>query len=198
MDIHTRNYRSTEERRREIVDATIRVLADYGFAATSFARIREVAELSSTRMISYHFADKAALMGAVVEQVVQKAAAAMVPAMEAETTWRGKLAAYIRTNLRFLAENRLAARAVIEVISNAPRVDNGMREDTSALLLSVLLSQGQQTGEFRAFDTLVVARCIRASIDAFATTMPATDEAADAAIAEIAELFDRATRPEGA
>lgn len=194
----TRSYRSTEERRREIVDATIRVLAEHGFAATSFARIREIAELSSTRMISYHFADKAALMGAVVEHVVQKAAAVMVPAMEAETTWRGKLAAYIRTNLCFLAENRLAARAVIEVISNAPRSDNGIREDTSALLLSVLLSQGQQAGEFRAFDPLVVARSIRASIDAFATTMPATDEAAEAAIGEIVELFDRATRPEGA
>lgn len=197
MTPSTRTYRTTEERRREIVEATIAVLAEHGFAETSFSRIREQGELSSTRMISYHFADKAALMRAVVEHVVQGAAAVMVPAMEAEGTWAGKLAAYIRTNLRFLAEHRNAARAVIEVIQNAARADNGLREDTSALLLSVLLSHGQQAGEFRTFDTLVVARSIRATIDAFATTMPESSEAAEAAIAQIVELFRRATRSEG-
>lgn len=193
-----RSYRSTEERRSEIVDATIRVLAEHGFAATSFARIRETAGLSSTRMVSYHFVDKAALMQAVVEHVVQQAAAAMVPAMEAETTWRGKLAAYIETNLRFLADNRSSARAVIDVVQNAPRVDNGLREDTSALLLSLLLSQGQDAGEFRPFDPLVVARSIRATIDAFAIAMPADDHTVHAAITEISALYQRATRSEGA
>lgn len=189
-----RTYRPTADRRREIVNATISVLAERGFAATSFARIREDAGLSSTRMISYHFTDKAALMQAVVEHVVQDAAAVMVPAMESADTWRGKLAAYIRANLRFLAENRFAARAVIEVIANAPRADNSLREDTSTVLLSVLLSRGQESGEFRPFDALVIARSIRASIDAFATTMPSTPTATDVTITEIVELFDRATR----
>ncbi|WP_247597297.1 TetR family transcriptional regulator [Leifsonia sp. PS1209] len=59
----TRGYQSTEERRRQMIDATSGVIAEHGFAATSFARIREVAGLSSTRMISHHFVDKAALMG---------------------------------------------------------------------------------------------------------------------------------------
>jgi len=193
----TRSYRTTQERRAEIIEATVRVLAEQGFAAASFARIREVAELSSTRMISYHFVDKAALMGALVEHVVQQAAAVMVPAMEAEATWRGKLAAYLTSNLRFLAENRLAARAVIEVIRNAPRTDNDLREDTSVLLLSLLLTQGQEAGEFRAFDPLVVARSIRATIDAFAMTMPSEEAATAAAIDEIVALYHRATRPEG-
>lgn len=193
----TRSYRTTQERRAEIIEATMRVLAEQGFAAASFARIREVAELSSTRMISYHFADKAALMGALVEHVVQQAAAVMVPAMEAEPTWAGKLAGYLRSNLRFLADNRLAARAVIEVIRNAPRADNGLREDTSALLLSLLLAQGQEAGEFRVFDTLVMARSIRATIDAFAMTMPSGEAATAVAIDEIVALYHRATRPEG-
>ncbi|WP_439901443.1 TetR/AcrR family transcriptional regulator [Microbacterium azadirachtae] len=193
----TRSYRTTQERRAEIIEATVRVLAEQGFAAASFARIREVAELSSTRMISYHFVDKAALMGALVEHVVQQAAAVMVPAMEAEATWRGKLAAYLTSNLRFLAENRLAARAVIEVIRNAPRTDNDLREDTSALLLSLLLTQGQEAGEFRAFDPLVMARSIRATIDAFAMAMPSEEAATAATIDEIVALYHRATRPEG-
>lgn len=195
MPTDTRSYRSSDERRREIVDATIQVLAEQGFAATSFARICEAAGFSSTRMVSYHFREKAALMQAVVERVVADAAAVMVPAMEAEETWRGKLSAYIGSNLRFLADHRLAARAVIEVIANAPRSDNELREDTSALLLSVLLTHGQQAGEMGEFDPPVVARAIRATIDAFATTMPASEAATEAAIAEIVALFDRATAP---
>ncbi|NGZ99760.1 TetR family transcriptional regulator [Nocardioides sp. W3-2-3] len=173
----------------------MQVLAEQGFAATSFARICETAGYSSTRMISYHFREKAALMQAVVERVVSDAAAVMVPAMEAEETWRAKLAAYVGSNLRFLADHRLAARAVIEVIANAPRAENGLREDTSALLLSVLLTHGQEAGEMGTFDPLVVARAIRATIDAFATSMPTSTEAADAAITEIVALFDRATAP---
>src|SRR3982751_1186084 len=77
-----RVYRSTESRRQEIVDAAIRTLASHGYAATSFARIMDAAGLSSTRMISYHFADKAALMEAIVASVIREAAAAMVPAIE--------------------------------------------------------------------------------------------------------------------
>lgn len=192
----TRSYRTTQERRTEIVEATVRVLAEQGFASASFARIRETAGLSSTRMISYHFADKAALMAALVEHVVQRAALVMVPAMEAEPMWAGKLTAYLRANLRFLADNRLSARAVIEVIRNAPRADNDLREDTSALLLSVLLTHGQAAGEFRAFDPLVVARSIRATIDAFAMTMPSDEAATATAIEEIVALYQRATRPE--
>jgi AcrR family transcriptional regulator len=192
-----RIYRSTESRRQEIVDAAIHTLATHGYAATSFARIMDAAGLSSTRMISYHFADKAALMGAIVESAIRGAAAVMVPSMEAESTMRGKLAAYIHSNLMFLLEHREAARAVIEIISNAPRQDNDMREDTSAVLLSLLLAQGQEAREFRAFDTAVVARSIRATIDAFAVHMPERNDTARAAIDEIVALYDRATKPEG-
>ncbi len=194
----TRVYRSTEDRRREIVDATIQVLAEHGFAHSSFGRIRDAAGLSSTRMISYHFADKAALLGAVIEHVVTTASAVMVPAMEREQTVRGKLAAYIHSNLQFLADHPLAARAAIEVIANTPRPQNELREDTSTLLLAVLLTQGQESGEFCAFDTNVVARAIRAAIDAFAMTIPRTRAAVEQTIAETVALFDRATSTEGA
>lgn len=190
-------YRGTDERRREIVDATIRVLAEHGFANTSFSRIRETAGLSSTRLISYHFADKSVLLGAVIEQVVNAAAAVMVPAMEGQPTIRGKLDAYIRTNLRFLADNPLYARAAVEVIANTPRPDNRTREDTSVMLLATMLMQGQQAGELCEFDCVVVARAVRAAIDAFASAIPESPRAVDTFIDETADLFDRATTTGG-
>src|SRR5687768_12945642 len=57
-------------RRAQILEATIAVIAEEGFAKASFARIRERAGLSSTRLISYHFAGKAELVAALVEHVV--------------------------------------------------------------------------------------------------------------------------------
>ena len=52
-------------RREQIVAAAIEVIAAAGFAQASFARIAEHAGLSSTRLISYHFAGKADLMATV-------------------------------------------------------------------------------------------------------------------------------------
>ena len=169
------------------------VLAEQGFTQTSFARIREHAQLSSTRLISYHFADKAELLQAVIERIVAASAEVMVPAMDREETIRGKLAAYIRSNMAFLADHPAWARAAIEIIANVPRPQNEVREDTSAMLLAVLLAQGQQAGEMRAFDPAIMAHNVRAAIDAFAARLPQDPSLVDVAIFETVTLFDRAT-----
>ena len=61
----TRSFAS-EARRAQIVAATMQVIAEDGLAQASFARIAERAGLSSTRLISYHFAGKDELIEAVV------------------------------------------------------------------------------------------------------------------------------------
>ncbi|TDD47082.1 TetR family transcriptional regulator [Nonomuraea terrae] len=45
-------------RRAQIVGATIATIAELGYHQASFARIAERANLSSTRLISYHFDHK--------------------------------------------------------------------------------------------------------------------------------------------
>ena len=117
----------------------------------------------------------------------------MVPAMDREATIRGKLAAYIRSNMAFLADHPTWARAAIEIIANAPRPQNEVREDTSAMLLAVLLAQGQQAGEMRTFDPAIMAHNVRATIDAFAARLPQDPSLVDATISETVALFDRAT-----
>ena len=57
-------------RRTQIINATIETVAEaWGFARTTFTRIAERGGLSSTRLISYHFQDKADLMRAVIVDV---------------------------------------------------------------------------------------------------------------------------------
>jgi AcrR family transcriptional regulator len=56
-DTGGRRRLSPAARRREIVAATIDTVAALGYRSASFAKIAERSGLSSTRLISYHFAD---------------------------------------------------------------------------------------------------------------------------------------------
>ena len=196
MTPETRTYARTDGRRGQIVSATIQALAEGGYAAMTFSRIREVGRLSSTRLISYHFDTKDRLAEAVVMQVVSDAAEIMRPAMDAAPDFRAKLSAYIRSNLEYLSGHPAEAIAVTEIVRGSGRPRSG--DDVSVMLLSILLSQGQHAGEFGEFDPEVMARSVRATIDEFAyrRTVSPRDDAAE--IAEIVAIYDRATaRAEG-
>lgn len=200
-----------EARRAQIVAATIDLLATEGITGASFGRIVKAAGLSSTRLISYHFASKEALLQAVFGAVVAEAAARMRPALDAQPTAVGKLEAYIRSNLEFLAAYPKHAKAVVEIARagamppneaspDRPAASNVGPEaaDAAVLLLARLFSMGQATGEMRDFDPVIMARSLRASIDTVAViveTTPPID--IDHYANELVALFVRATAPEG-
>jgi AcrR family transcriptional regulator len=201
-----------EARRAQIIAATIDLLAAEGITGASFGRIVKAAGLSSTRLISYHFASKEALLQAVAGAVVAEAAATMRPALDAQSTAVGKLEAYIRSNLAFLAAYPKHAKAVVEIAraASTPRDqappdqaegsddEPGARDDVAVHLLAQLFAMGQAAGEMRNFDTMIMARALRASIDTAAVIVvmtPATDT--DHYANELVALFVRATAPEG-
>ncbi|TQS44295.1 TetR/AcrR family transcriptional regulator [Cryptosporangium phraense] len=183
-------------RRAQIIDSAIVAIAELGYARASFGRIAEHAGISSTRLISYHFDDKHELMRAVAQAVLARAAEYMVPRIEAADGRREALAEYIRANLAFIEEHPAHIRALIEIASNA-RTDDGTPllaaegEDPAVLLLAAEFRAGQQAGEFRTFDPLVMARTVRAAIDASAGRAENAPAYAD----ELVTLFDLATRP---
>jgi len=209
-----------EARRAQIVAATIELLATEGIKGASFGRIVKEAGLSSSRLISYHFASKEALLRAVAGAIVAEAAAMMRPALDAAPTAVGKLEAYIRSNLDFLAAYPKHAKAVVEIARAAGAPDRpvdsldapgsegaspapsaeapaDVPDDTAVLLVAQLFAMGQATGEMRPFDTRIMARVLRASIDTVAVivaTVPTLDlhHYAD----ELVSLFLRATTPE--
>ena len=57
-------------RRAQIVQAAIETIAEAGYRGATFARITERAGLSSTGLISYHFASRDELIGEVVAKVI--------------------------------------------------------------------------------------------------------------------------------
>ena len=152
-------------RRAQIVAAAIETIADVGYANASFARIARRAGLSSTGLISYHFAGKSDLMA----QVAQETFAAMGEHMAARMSGaRGPaqaLEAYIRGITEFIAGHRRPMKAVLEIFMNG-----GVRytPDTELVTLSPveeILRRGQSAGDFRQFDPRIMAAVIQRAVD---------------------------------
>lgn len=187
---------TTEARRAQIVAAAIDTIAELGYGNASFARIAKRAGISSTRLISYHFDDKAELVRAVVGAVLTQAADHMGRRMSAAAGRQALLSAYIESNLEFIAEHPTAIRAVIEIAANA-RADDGTAlvrpadVDDPTGRLTAMFREGQAAGDFRVFDPTVMAVTLRAAIDA-AASIPGLDPHAYAA--ELVTLFTLATR----
>ena len=187
-------------RRAQIVAATIEVIAELGYGQATFARIAEQAGLSSTRLISYHFAGKDELVEAVVAEVYGQMARWMGERMAGCAGGREALLTYIRGLVAFIAEHPAQMRALMSVFLDHRAEGGGRTYDSDSERralepLEGILRGGQEAGEFRAFDTFVMAATIQRSIDGLPfllRTAPGLDLAAYAE--ELATMFDLATR----
>ncbi len=187
-------------RRTQIVQATIATIAGVGFQRASYAQIAQQAGLSSTGLISYHFASKAELIEEVVAEVVAAGQGFMVPRIEAASPGRARLRAYITSNLEFMALHPAHVRAVAEIQNALPREQGGQsapyapRHARGLAQLEGYLREGQRSGQLRRFSVDVMALAIRAAIDAVAYRLREEPELDLAACGrELTSLFDHAT-----
>ena len=187
-------------RRAQIVAATIAVIVESGYSQTSFARIAERAGLSSTRLISYHFAGKAELVGAVITEITTAIGRHMAQRMAGQPDAKHELDAYIRGLVEFIKDHPVQMQALTGIFLDF-RTDDGSRsydtsDDKDALgLVEDMLRAGQSAGLFRDFDTFVMASAIQRSLDGLPfllQTRPDLD--LDAYGEELVTLFDLATR----
>ena len=196
-------------RRTQIVAATIEVIAEEGLAQATFARIRQRAGLSSTRLISYHFAGKDALIAAVVEDVLDRIAHHVSQRIEAAESAAGAgnataiLRAYIEGNVSFIDTHRAPMQALLQIVLAAA----GLPATTGAKAVPVpgpqasqgplegLLRHGQATGEFRSFDATAVGSAIQRSIEGLPHLLAAEpDLNCDHYASELVELYLRGIR----
>ncbi len=191
----TRSFTSGA-RRRQIVAATIEVLHEAGYRATSFARIARHAGLSSTRLISYHFTGKDELMAEVVQTVVADMGSEVAERMRRERSSAGLLRAYIEGVVGFTAANRAEVGALFEIVlagaapASAVDQDAGVTDD-----LEQILRRGQAAGEFRDFDPHVMALAVQRAVDALPFALKADgDLDCEHYARELVTLFDLATR----
>jgi AcrR family transcriptional regulator len=183
---------STAARRDQIVAATIGVLAERGYVATSYDAICAAAGLSSKRLISYHFTSKDELLAEVLHRVTSDAGEYMRPAIEAAESPAAKLAAYIRSNVEFIAAKPDHVRAVQQIVSSHVPVPDEEADGAIARLVG-LFDSGQQKGAFRPFDSTLMAVTLRAAIDAVAGRLVGGSDPQLCAD-ELTDTFNRATR----
>ncbi|MCY4726854.1 TetR/AcrR family transcriptional regulator [Nocardioides sp. STR2] len=181
-------------RRAQVVEATIGVIAEEGFARASFARIAERAGLSSTRLISYHFAGKAELVSALVEHVVGDIGRHVGGLVMAAESPGARLSAYIEGVVGYADSHRAQMSALMQV-AMAGAGGEATSGPSDLGHLERILADGQSQGEMRDFDTHVMATTIQRAVETVVFRLqadPALDCAAYAR--ELVELFDRGTR----
>lgn len=185
-----------QARRSQIVAAAIEVIAEDGYRNASFAAIARRAGLSSTGLISYHFAGKSDLMAQVAQEVIVAIGQHMTARMAGAASAADALETYIRASVEFVATRRRPMKALLEIFLNG-----GFRYEpgTDLVVLSPvedILRTGQRAGEFRAFDPRVMAAVIQRAIDGLPfllETHPDLD--LDSYASELVTTFGLATRP---
>jgi AcrR family transcriptional regulator len=182
-------------RRAQIVEAATETIAELGHARASFAQIAKRAGLSSTGLISYHFADKDELIEQVVVTIYSAMAQFMAQRMEGQSSASGALRAYIEANVAFIGTHRTQMQALLDIFMHGGLHYDTTTEQEVLSPVEAILRQGQEAGEFRAFDTRVVATVIQRAIDGLPFLLAATpDLDVNVYSHEVATLFDLATR----
>jgi AcrR family transcriptional regulator len=186
-------------RRAQIVDCAIDTIAEVGFAKASVDQIARRAGVSKG-VITYHFPSKEEIVDAVIEKVIAAGRTYMEPRIMAETSAAGRLRAYIESDLEFIDAHRKPLIALVEIAMSARRADGSLVIGPESLAqraasLEDLLRAGQRSGEFRRFNTRVMALTIIQAIDGVPSLLarePNFDVKLHAK--ELATIFALATR----
>lgn len=187
-----------EKRRQQLVDATITVLAETGVAGATFVAIAAQAGVSRG-VINYHFADRAALLDAVVVHIYSLGRDEVESAVQSSGTPALAIRAMITGSVAFYAR-RIHEMIALSAIYRSDDVDTAGRDDrdehsAEMAKLTAILRRGQRTREFRRFDVDVMAASLRAVLDT-AIGQIATGADPTRLGREIGNLFDAATRSE--
>ena len=152
----------------------IEVLAGAGYPQTSLAKIAEHVGVAKSAVL-YHFTSKTEVIESVMLEVFTRAATIIVPAVHAESTALARLTAYIRANIEFVASNRVAAIALLEIITGY-RNQDGLRFDQAAAGVAppaefaamdpeAIFTDGVATGEFESVSPRFMKNALRAALD---------------------------------
>lgn len=165
-----------EARREQIIEAAIKTLDEIGYVKASLAQIAKRAGIS-TALISYHFADKNDLMNHLLIKLLERSSSYILERVSQQTTAKEKLEAFITASLAYQATHHAHNTALIEIIFNARTPDNipyyklgDENEDPLMNELQQILRDGQEKGEFGAFNVEVMANTIQGAINEYMLT----------------------------
>jgi AcrR family transcriptional regulator len=151
-----------EARRRQIVECTIDLVAEEGFAAASLAAIARRAGISKAAVL-YHFASKDEVLAETVGHVLTALVAAVGGAVDAAAPDPvAMLLAYLRGFRAHLWAHRSHVRVLVEASAGggADPADPTRWENVASMIVA-----GQEAGSFREGDPRTFAVLLNGALD---------------------------------
>ena len=189
-------------RREQLIDLTIDLIAEHGFARTTLAKIAAAAELSNAAVL-YFFGAKNAVLLAAGERVMSDVIETVATAVSDAPTAREGIDAYVRAIVGHMVEHPSHTRVMIELLTQAPPdlVESVTGTSTPQASrwrpVAELIERAQLDGELRTFDARTAAIGLIGATDAvFAESLNDPDYDLRTAVDELLDLFDRSTAPE--
>ena len=184
-----------QARRAQIVAAAITTMSECGYPKASFAQIVKRAGLSSTGLISYHFASKRDLDQAIVADVIGRLGEHMYLALRESVDATAALHNYILGLIDFMRVEAPSMQALLGVFMNGGFDYTAESEQQATGGIADILQRGQAEGVFRDFDIAVMASTIQRSLDGIPLAQAANPDLDLGTFArELVDLFTRATR----
>ncbi|GAB3810915.1 TetR family transcriptional regulator [Kribbella italica] len=181
-----------QARRAQIVAAAIEVIARDGAAQASFKVIAQEAGLSSTGLISYHFAGKQELVEEVGREILARFGEFVLARTEGIEEPAAVLRGFVEANLEFLRTHRSHASTLVRIKQELAPVALARADQTQ---LADVLRDGQRSGVMRDFDAHLVAVSILSIRDGLIRQLDLEpDLDLTAAAREFTTLVDLATR----
>jgi AcrR family transcriptional regulator len=155
-------------RRAQILEATIEAIAEDGYGHASFLRIAQRAGISSTRLISYHFADRGELMALVGAQVIGELGAAVEAGVRGAHSPAEAVRAYIEANVEFMDKNRPRIRALTSLLYAGALVIPADQATSGPDALRAIIAAGKEAGQFPDVDPDLAATIVQRTVEGVA------------------------------
>lgn len=193
-----------QKRRDQLVSCMIEVIAEVGFARASVGELARRAGVSKG-VVTYHFAAKDDLIRAAIADVIGSMAEYLEPrliAAEPERFPERFIAAYVTA---WAGYYRSHARQVLALV----RIFNAFRDESGhpnpafrtrageVAAIERVLRLGQEMDRFGSFDPHIMASVIKVAVeDLLNQFVNDPDLDLEGYAAQLAALFERATRPD--
>lgn len=166
----------TTRRRDQIVLAALAVLAEDGAAGLTFARVCKVAHLSSSRLITYHFTDRAGLLHAITERVLREMGAWVGGELGATPPGVAQVRAFFESSASFMAVHRGHVVALVSAfMAGGGAAASSASEQTQSAVAS-LVQAAIDTGDIGPVDPAHVAFMMMRCIEGLAMAVVADPE----------------------
>ncbi|MFD6951428.1 TetR family transcriptional regulator [Nocardiopsis sp. TSRI0078] len=176
-----------QARRAQLIDVTVRLIAEHGDAGTSLARIAEAAGITKAAVL-YHFRSKDALVRAARESALTGLVEHVGEAVESAGPERAP-AAYVRSMVGYLRDHPGYTRVIIAAVS-----DGGERRSSERWrpLADLMHAARQARGASSDLDLRTTALIVGGGIDAIvAEHLDHPDYDPLAAAEELVAMLDR-------